>query len=338
MFSFENIVDLPLIWGGLISVAIFMYVFLDGFDLGIGILMPFVRDEKDRTRMFNSIAPFWDANETWLVLGGGGLLAAFPVAYAIVMPAFYLPVIAMLLGLIFRGVAFEFRFKAHSSHKLFWEYAFHFGSLTASVMQGIILGAYVQGIAVDDKVFAGQPFDWLTPFSLLTGVGLTAGYVLLGASWLVWKTEGDLQNWARRRASYIGLFVMLMMGLVSISVLFLKNGITDRWFGEAFFYLLPIPILTIAAFIIYYKNLNSPKEWIPFVCAMAVFVFGFAGLGASLWPYVVPFQVTLWDAAAAPSSLSFLLVGALIMLPVVLGYTAYCHYIFRGKTTHEAMY
>ena len=252
MFSFAEYLDLPLIWGGLISVAIFMYVFLDGFDLGIGILMPFASDEKDRTRMFNSIAPFWDANETWLVLGGGGLFAAFPLAYSIVMPSVYLPVIIMLLGLIFRGVAFEFRFKAHAGHKKFWEYAFHLGSVTAAVMQGIILGSYVQGTVVSHHSFAGEAFDWLTPFSLLTGVSLAAGYILLGAAWLVWKTEGDLQEWARKRAAYSGLIVMIFMGLVSLSVLFLKNGIADRWFGPAFFYLLPIPFLTSITFGIYY--------------------------------------------------------------------------------------
>lgn len=338
MFSFANFVDLPLIWGGLIATAIFVYVFLDGFDLGIGILMPFAPSEKDKTRMFNSIAPFWDANETWLVLGGGGLFAAFPLAYSIVLPALYIPVIVMLLGLIFRGVAFEFRFKSDGKHRQFWTYAFHFGSLCAAMMQGIILGGYVQGIAVDDRSFSGGTFDWLTPFALMTGLGLTSGYILLGSTWLIWKTEGELQIWARKCASYIGLFVVIFMGIVSLWVPHFNNNIKERWFGPAFWALLPMPVLTAFMFYIYYRILESRHDWAPFAIGMVIFLLGFLGLGASLWPYVVPFEITLADAASAPESLSLLLAGAVIMLPVVLGYTAWCHYIFRGKTSHEAMY
>lgn len=338
MFSFADIIDLPLVWGGLIATAVFLYVFLDGFDLGIGILFPFAPGEKDRARMVNSIAPFWDANETWLVLGGGGLFAAFPLAYSIVLPALYIPIIIMLLGLIFRGVAFEFRFKAEGASRKIWDFAFHFGSLGAAVMQGIILGGYVQGIKVENHAFAGGPFDWLTAFSMMTGLGVAAGYVLLGATWLVWKTEDSTQAWARRCARYIGLFVLIFMGLVSLWVPYQSPRIGNLWFGDAFPYLAPIPVATAIFFGLLYKSLSGKRDWLPFVCAFALFFLGYLGLGISLWPYVVPWAVTVWQGAAAPESLSLLLVGAGIMLPVVLGYTAYCHYLFRGKTSHEPVY
>ena len=310
MFSFEHVVNLPLIWGGLLAIAVFMYVFLDGFDLGIGILFPFAAGEDDRARMINSIAPFWDANETWLVLGGGGLFAAFPLAYSIVMPALYIPVILMLLGLIFRGVAFEFRFKAEGASRKVW-----------------------------DAAFAGGAFDWLTAFSMLTGLGVVVGYVLLGATWLVWKTDGPTQEWARRCARYIAVLVLIFMGLVSLWVPFLHNNqIGARWFGPYFFWLLPIPVSTLVIFGMLYRGLASRKDWLPFLCGLLIFLLGYIGLGVSLWPWAVPFAVTLAAAAAAPESQSLLLVGAGVMLPVVLGYTAYCHYIFRGKTSHEPLY
>jgi len=338
MFSFEAYVNLPMIWGGLIATAVLLYVLLDGFDLGIGILFPLAPTDTCRNRAINSIAPFWDGNETWLVLGGGGLFAAFPLAYSIVMPALYIPVIAMLLCLIFRGVAFEFRFKAHTSKKL-WDVLFHFGSLGAAFMQGIILGGLVQGIEVEGRGFAGGAFDWLTAFSIMTGLGVVAGYVLLGATWLVMKTEGETQVWARKTAQYILLFVALFMALVSLWVPFLDTGIEARWFDpQVFFWLLPIPLLTLALFVWLAVSLHRGYEYAPFLCSIGLFFLGYLGLGVSLWPWIVPFAVTVEQAAAAPESLSLLLVGAVVMLPVILAYTAYCYYIFRGKAPKEATY
>lgn len=337
MFSFENFIDLPLIWSAIIGAAVLLYVLLDGFDLGLGILFPFAPTDTCRDKMMNSIAPFWDGNETWLVLGGGGLFAAFPLAYAIVMPAMYIPVTVMMLCLIFRGVAFEFRFKADTSRKL-WDHAFHFGSLGAALMQGIILGGIVQGITVDGRSFAGGAFDWLTGFSLMTGAGVVCGYILLGSTWLIMKTEGATQDWARRCAKYILLFVIIFMGLVSLWVPFLDNDIHLRWFGAMFYWLLPIPMVTGVLFVGLVYALNKNKEFMPFICSILLFVMGFIGLAVSLWPFAVPYQVSIWDAAAAPESLSIMLVGVSIMLPIILGYTAYCYYIFRGKASADHGY
>lgn len=337
MFSFENYIDLPLIWAGIIGTAILLYVLLDGFDLGLGILFPFAPTDQCRDKMMNSIAPFWDGNETWLVLGGGGLFAAFPLAYAIVMPAMYIPVTLMLLCLIFRGVAFEFRFKSEKL-RILWDYAFHFGSLGAALMQGMILGGIVQGITVEGRSFAGGAFDWLSAFSFMTGLGVVSGYILLGATWLIMKTEDNLQDWARRVAKYISLFVVIFMGLVSLWVPFLDNDIHERWFGPVFTFLLPIPIITICAFVALVYGLKNKAEYLPFLCTILVFVMGFIGLAVSLWPFAVPHSVTIWKAAAANESLSLMLVGVVIMLPIILAYTAYCYYIFRGKVSDEHSY
>jgi len=338
MFSLEAYIDLPLVWGGLIATAVLLYVLLDGFDLGAGILFPFAPTDKCRDKIMNSIAPFWDANETWLVLGGGGLFAAFPMAYGIIMPAFYIPVILMLLALIFRGVAFEFRFKAEAS-KPFWGMVFHFGSLAAALMQGMILGGLVQGIKVDGRHFAGGAFDWLTAFSVMCGLGVMCGYVLLGATWLLMKTDEETRDWARKCASYIFIFVAAFMGIVSIWVPFLDNDIHLRWFGgDHFYYLLPIPVATAAVFAALFITLRQGREYWPFILSILLFMLGYAGLAISLWPYIVPFAVTVHQAAAAPESQSLLLVGALVMLPIILGYTAYCYYLFKGKVSHEATY
>lgn len=339
MFTFEHIIDLPLIWGGLIATAVLLYVLLDGFDLGVGILFPFAPTDKCRDKMMNSIAPFWDANETWLVLGGGGLFAAFPLAYAIIMPAMYVPVILMLLCLIFRGVAFEFRFKAEGHSKKLWEYAFHFGSLGAAFTQGLILGGFIQGIEVEGRSFTGGPFDWLSAFSVMTGLALVAGYALLGATWLVMKADNETQSWARNVASYVLGFVGIFMGLVSLAMPFLNESVAALWFTlPNLFYLLPIPLITIGLFFLIWYDLHHGAEYRPFLASLGVFFMGYIGLGISMWPWVVPFAVTLWDGAAAGTSLSILLIGAGIMLPVILIYTGYCYYIFRGKTSDEPTY
>ncbi len=343
MFSFAEYIDLPLIWGAIIATGVLLYVLLDGFDLGVGILFPFAPDDKCRDRMMNSIAPFWDGNETWLVLGGGGLFAAFPMAYSIVMPALYVPVILMLICLIFRGVAFEFRFKADTSKKL-WDYAFHFGSLGAAFLQGVILGGIVQGIEVENRAFAGGPFDWLSGFSIMTGFGVLAGYALLGATWMYMKGEGELQVWARKCARYVFIYVLGFMALVSIWVPFLGVKIEERWFGgNSMFFLVPIPALTGVLFVFLWRGLSwkhdsSKRDMIPFLLTLGIFLMGYIGLAVSLWPNIVPYDVTLWQAAAAPESLSLMLLGVVIMLPVILAYTGWCYYIFRGKTDEKHGY
>jgi cytochrome d ubiquinol oxidase subunit II len=288
--------------------------------------------------MMNSIAPFWDGNETWLVLAGGGLFAAFPLAYAILMPAFYIPVIFMLLGLIFRGVAFELRFKAHRSRPV-WDYAFHFGSLLATFMQGMLLGAFVQGVKVDGRSFAGGPFDWLNAYSVMTGMALVFGYALLGATWLVMKTDGVTQQWARKCAAYVLGYVGLFLVIVSVSIPMMSPAIRALWFSTpTFFYLLPIPLTTAACFVVIWRDLHRGREYGPFLLSLGVFLTGYLGLGISFWPWLVPFEVTFRQAAAAPPSQSLLLVGTLVMLPVVLTYTGFCYYLFRGKASHESAY
>lgn len=338
MFTFEHVIDLPLIWGGLIATAVLLYVLLDGFDLGVGILFPFAPSDQCRNKMMNSIAPFWDGNETWLVLGGGGLFAAFPLAYSIVMPAFYIPIILMLLCLIFRGVAFEFRFKANTSRYI-WDYAFHFGSLGAAFFQGAMLGGFIQGIEVEGRAFSGGAFDWLTAFSITCGLGLMSGYVLLGATWLIMKTDGETQIWARQCARYILLFVAVFLGVISLWTPFLETSSFMKWFSlPNFFYLLPLPLFSLFSYIMIWRGLRNDREYSPFLFSIVLFVLSYLGLAISLWPWVVPYGVSLWDAAAAGPSLSLLLVGTAVMLPVVLAYTAYCYYTFRGKTSHDHTY
>lgn len=340
MFDFSGYVDLPLIWGVLIATAVFLYVLLDGFDLGVGIIFPFAPSDKCRDRMMNSIAPFWDGNETWLVLGGGGLFAAFPLAYSILMPAFYMPIIMMLMGLILRGVAFEFRFKAETGSRHIWDKAFHFGSLVAAFCQGLILGAFVQGVEVNGRNFSGGPFDWATGFSVITGIAVVFGYALLGATWLVMKTEDITQDWSRRVASYVLAFVGVFMAIVSACMPFMNEQIKSFWFSVPnIYFLLPIPMITAGLFLLVWRDLHSKKaEYRPFLVSIGIFLMGYAGLALSLFPWIIPFKYNIWDAAASGPGLSLMLVGVVPLLPLILGYTAYCYYIFRGKSTHEHMY
>ncbi|MTI63529.1 cytochrome d ubiquinol oxidase subunit II [Methylophaga sp.] len=339
MFDFSSWLDLPLIWAGLIAAAIFIYVLLDGFDLGCGILFPFAPSDKSRDTIMNSIAPFWDGNETWLVLGGGGLFAAFPLAYAILMPAFYLPVILMLLGLILRGVAFEFRFKTEGRDRKLWDLSFHVGSMLAAFMQGVILGNIVQGVDVAQRSFAGGPLDWANGFATVTGIALVFGYALIGATWLIWKTENDTQIWARRIASYVSAYVILGMLIVSVYMPLSDARIETLWFSlPNIFYLAPIPILTLAAFLLLWRTIHSSREVSPFLLTMVIFLLGYVGVLISIYPWIVPFSFTLWDAAAAATSQSLLLIGTAVLLPVILAYTAYSYYVFRGKTSDEMHY
>ena len=340
MFDFSVHLDLALIWGILIAAAVLLYVLLDGFDLGVGILFPFAPSHKCRDRMMNSVAPFWDGNETWLVLGGGGLFAAFPLAYAILMPAYYIPIIIMLLCLIMRGVAFEFRFKAPGKSRYLWDYAFHFGSLGAAFFQGVILGAFVQGVTIDGRNFAGGPFDWATGFSIMTGIAVVFGYALIGATWLVMKTEDITQAWARKVAAYVLTYVGIFMVVVSITMPMLNTHIREFWFSlPHFYYLLPIPLTTLGLFIILWHDLYfGTQEIRPFWISMGIFLMGYLGFGLSIYPWIIPFQYTIHDAAASGPGLSLLLVGVIPLLPVILGYTAYSYYTFRGKSQDEHLY
>lgn len=340
MIDFSGYIDLPLIWGLLIATAVFLYAVLDGFDLGCGILFPFAPSEKCRNQIMNSIAPFWDGNETWLVLGGGGLFVAFPVAYAILMPALYMPIMLMLMGLIFRGVAFEFRFKASDKGRKLWDVAFHSGSLLAAFMQGMILGNIVQGVEVTGRSFSGGALDWANGFAVLAGLGVIAGYALLGATWINMKTTGTTQTWARKMARYVFVYVVLAMIVVSISMPFMDARIKDLWFSTPnIYYLVAIPALTLVAFYMLWKDLGDKKrEGRPFLLTIAIFLLGFIGLCISLYPWIVPFKFTVWQAAAVSTSQSLVLVGTLIMLPIILAYTAYCYYIFRGKSSEDSMY
>lgn len=340
MLDFSSVLDLPTIWGSLIATAVFLYVILDGFDLGIGILFPFAPSKKCRDRMMNSIAPFWDGNETWLVLGGGGLFAAFPLAYAIIMPALYVPITLMLIGLIFRGVAFEFRFKAETQKvRNLWNYCFHFGSLLATFMQGMILGEFIHGINVEGRSFAGGPLDWLNAFSVMTGMALVFGYILLGSTWLILKTEDETQKWAKGIAKYSIPFVALFMAIVSLTMPFMNEAVGDFWFKEPnVYYLSILPVITFGSMIMLYLAIDGKNEAKPLLLAYVIFACGFIGLGLSVYPWIVPYEVTLAQAAAASTSLSLLLIGAAIMLPVILAYTAFCYYVFRGKASHETHY
>jgi cytochrome d ubiquinol oxidase subunit II len=323
--------SLPVYWALVIAFSVAMYVLLDGFDLGIGILFPFARSHPHRDMMMNSVAPVWDGNETWLVLGGGGLLAAFPIAYGIILPAVYLPIIAMLLGLILRGVAFEFRFKAERSRFL-WDRAFAGGSLVAALAQGATLGAFIQGIRVVDGSFAGGAFDWLTPFSAMTGIGLVFGYALLGSTWIVWRTEGELQGWSRKMARRMLIIVILFIALVSLWTPLTEPAIAGRWFSwPDLLYLSPVPLITAACVALLWRGLGQGWEVAPFLLAVGLFLLSFLGLGISLWPYAVPRTLTIWDAAAQPDTQLFILVGVLIFLPLNLGYTGYSYWVFRGK-------
>lgn len=339
MLDFSAYIDLPLVWGFIIATAVFLYAALDGFDLGCGIIFPFAPSDKCRDSIMNSIAPFWDGNETWLVLGGGGLFASFPLAYSILMPAFYIPIMLMLLGLIFRGVAFEFHFKADESHKKIWDIAFHGGSVLAAFMQGIILGNFVQGVEVDGRNFAGGALDWANGFSIIAGLGVIFAYALLGSTWIIMKTNGITQEWARKVASYVLVYVAISMGTISISMPFVEERITKLWFSlPNFFYLLPIPFLTLLGFIRLWFDLRSDRQARPFILTLILFFLGYLGLIISLFPWIVPFKFTIWQAAASPTSLSILLIGTAIFLPIILCYTAYSYYIFRGKTSSDSLH
>jgi cytochrome bd ubiquinol oxidase subunit II len=322
---------LPVIWALVIGFAVAMYVILDGFDLGVGILFPYAKSERERDQMMNSVAPYWDGNETWLVLGGVGMMVAFPHAYATILPALYLPAIVMLLALVFRGVAFEFRWLGISSKK-HWTFAFAAGSTLAAFCQGLILGGLIQGIKVEDGAFAGGPFDWATPFAVFCGLGVVIGYGLLGATWLVMKTEGSVATSSRAQAKALLLAVLVLMVVVSLWTPLAFDRVADRWFSiPNIFFLWWVPIVTALVGLVGWRSLENGREVTPFITAIALFLLGYLGLVVSTFPYIVPPSVTIWQAASAPATQIFWLLSTLIMLPIVVGYVIFVYWTFRGK-------
>ncbi|WP_019021995.1 cytochrome d ubiquinol oxidase subunit II [Thioalkalivibrio sp. ALE23] len=331
-------VDITLVWVVIIAVGLVGYVLMDGFDLGVGILFPFAPGEQSRDIMMNSVAPVWDGNETWLILGGAGLLAAFPLVYSVFLPALYIGVFLMLAGLIFRGVAFEFRFKASSAKsRRGWNASFAIGSMVAAFAQGAVVGAYIQGFQMDGLNYAGTALDWLTPFTVLTGLGLMAGYALLGATWMILKTEGETQAFAYRVTPWLLGAVLVVFGLVSAITPFIDAKVMERWMGT-FEILWVLPALALLAAWQILRSVRRRHEGLPFVATIALFIFTFLGLIVSKWPYVVPPDYTFWDAASSPDAQLFILIGALFIIPIILGYTAWTYWVFRGKVTADAGY
>ena len=333
-----QVLDLVPIWTLILALAVFFYVLLDGFDLGVGMLYGLAPNKHSRNTIMNSIAPIWDGNETWLVLGGLGLLAAFPAAFAIIIPAVYFPILVMLLALVFRGVAFEFRFR-DAENKTFWDHAFSYGSATATFAQGVVLGAFVQGFPVRDGQFAGTSFAFLTPFSVLTGVALMFGYGLLGAGWLIMKTDGAIQAEARRQGRICLIGVVTAIAIVSIWTPIMSTAVAARWFtwpNVALF--APVPVLSGVIALWTWRSLSGKAEAAPFFGAMSLFVLTYIGMAISLYPMIVPYQLTLWEAASSPRTQAFLLVGTLFLLPVILTYSSWSYWVFRGKVRSDVGY
>ncbi|WP_073974260.1 cytochrome d ubiquinol oxidase subunit II [Erythrobacter donghaensis] len=327
--------DLTVIWAFIIAFAVFAYVVMDGFDLGIGILFPTFNAGRERDRAMNSIAPVWDGNETWLVLGGGGLFAAFPLAYAVILPATYPLIIAMLLGLVFRGVAFEYRWR-DPAHQKFWDMAFTGGSLVAALAQGMTLGALLQGIEVEGRAYAGSWWDWLTPYTLLTGLGTVAGYALLGSTWLIWKLDGEEQAHARKLAVRAAIATIALMGAVSLYNVTLNAEYAAHWLAAPqIYWVAPVPLVTAIIAVSMLRAITRDRNSKPFWLAIALFFLGMSGLGVTIWPYVVPPGLTIWDAAAPERSQIFMLIGVAITMPLIIGYTAWAYWVFRGKVADE---
>jgi cytochrome d ubiquinol oxidase subunit II len=334
----NEFLDLVPIWTLILSLAVFFYVLLDGFDLGVGMLYGLAPDTPSRNTIMNSIAPIWDGNETWLILGGVGLLAAFPLAFAIIIPAVYFPILVMLLALAFRGVAFEFRFR-DAENKTFWDHAFCYGSGIATFAQGLVLGTFIQGFPVNGRQFAGTSFSFCTLFSLLTGVALLFGYGLLGAGWLILKTDGEVQAAARRYGRICLTGVIVAIGIVSIWTPLMNHAVALRWFSWPNIALLaPVPLATAAVGFLTWGALNGKAEITPFAGAIGLFTLSYLGIAISLFPMIVPYHFTLWEAASSPRTQAFLLVGTLFLLPIILVYSGWSYWVFRGKVRAEIGY
>lgn len=331
-------IDLTLIAAAILALGVFMYVLLDGFDLGVGILYPLAPSEHSRDLMMDSVAPVWDGNETWLVLGGTALLAAFPLAYAVLLPAFYIPLMLMLIGLIFRGVCFEFRAQGGPS-KGWWTTGFFAGSLLATLGQGLVLGTFIQGVEVEGRQFAGDPLAWVSAFSFLCAAGLVFGYALLGAGWTILKTEGETRDWAWDLIAPLTILVLVVAAGVSAWTPFLHDWIVDRWFTWPRILIVgPAPLIGLVLAGVLLRATRTHSDKVPFIAAMGLFLTSYYGLGVTLWPYIIPPDITIYDAASAPSAQSFVLIGLGILVPVTIGYTVYSYWVFRGKVTGDAHY
>jgi cytochrome d ubiquinol oxidase subunit II len=327
------------VWTAILAAGVFYYVLFDGFDLGVGMLHGFARDNAERDLIMNSIAPIWDGNETWLVFCGVALLAAFPLAFSIIIPAVYFPIGVMLIALVFRGVAFEFRFGDDPRRRAFWDRAFQLGSVIATFAQGMVLGAFIQGFRVEGRRFSGTSLDFLTPFCVLTGVALLFGYGLLGAGWLIIKTEGGLQERARRQGRICLVGVVIAVAIVSLWTPMMEHRIADRWFSlPNVLFLWPVPLVTAAVVLWAWRALAGGRDTAPFIAAMLLFLLSYLGIAISLWPLIVPYHFTLWEAASPPSSQAFLLVGTLFLLPVILMYSGWSYWVFRGKARRDIGY
>ena len=323
--------DLPLLFALVLAFGIALYVVMDGFDLGLGILFPFAPDDADRDAMMNSIAPIWDGNETWLVLGGTLLLAVFPVSYATLLPAFYVPLIVMLFALIFRGIAFEFRFRAQR-YRFLWDWAFAGGSALAGFCQGLVLGGLIDGVPVEHGAFAGSALGFLSGFAVASGLGVVAGYALLGATWLIMKTAGTTGEFGRRAARPVLVLTLAFIALVSLWTPLAHVTIAQRWFSlPNILFLWPVPFVTALVALVIWQSVRSAHDALPFIFSILLFLLALSGLGISLFPYAVPWTITIWQAAASTPTLEFTGVGVLITLPIILAYSGYAHWIFRGK-------
>lgn len=328
---------LILTWATIISLIIMTYVLLDGFDLGIGILFPWIKQSEFRDIMMSTVVPVWDGNETWLVFGAAALYAAFPIAYGILLPTLYMPIMILLIALIFRGVAFEFRFKAHKS-QFIWDIAFAAGSILAAFIQGIILGTFVKGYGTHLPL-SHSAYHWFTPFTIFTGVAVVCGYALLGATWLIIKTDGILQEKMYRAAKVLLPLVAFFLVSVSIWTPIVEPQVMQRWFSlPNFYYLSPLPILTVLFVFYNFYCLQKKKERLPFILTIGLFVFSYIGFCISAWPYIIPHVLPVWETAAAPSTLKFILVGAAIILPILFIYTLYSYHVFRGKVKSDIHY
>ncbi|MBB3213094.1 cytochrome d ubiquinol oxidase subunit II [Herbaspirillum sp. Sphag1AN] len=326
-------IDLSVIWAVIIFFGVFMYIVMDGFDLGIGILFPFVISSDERDVMMNTVAPVWDGNETWLVLGGAGLLAAFPLAYSVLLTALYLPLVFMLLGLIFRGVAFEFRFKARDHERHLWDKAFILGSICAAFFQGVALGAYIDGIPMQGLEYIGSPWDFIRPFPLVCGLGVVIVYALLGSTWLIIKTEGALQERMLRLTKPLTVMLAVAIIVVTIWTPLVDPSVIGRWFSTPnIYFFVPVPVLVI--FFIWRLRYNIRSEnphHGSFMSTLGIVFIGYTGLAISIWPNIIPPHISIWVAASPPQSQGFALVGTLFMIPFILGYTAWSYFVFRGK-------
>ncbi|MBU9824846.1 cytochrome d ubiquinol oxidase subunit II [Rahnella perminowiae] len=332
-------IDYTVIWFAIIVFANLMYIVMDGFDLGIGILFPFNKDKTERDMMVNTVAPVWDGNETWLVLGGAALYGAFPLAYSVIADALSVPLTLMLFGLIFRGVAFEFRFKATEKHRPFWDKSFIAGSIVATFSQGVAVGTVLNGFEVTGRTFTGPALSWLAPFPLFCGVGLVVAYALLGCTWLIMKTENSLHQKMCKLASPLVITLLAIIGIISIWTPLTHADIAHRWFSMPnLIAFLPVPVLVLACTWGILRAIKSHAHYMPFLLTLALVFLGFSGLGISIWPNIIPPSISIWDAASSPKSLAFMLVGAMVIIPVILIYTFWSYYVFRGKIKENEGY